>query len=171
MENNFDVIIIGGGPGGYVCAIRAAQLGLKTACVESRGVLGGTCLNVGCIPSKSLLNLSENFYKAKKDFNQQGIEIRDIKLNIDKMMSNKNISIQILTKGVEFLFKKNKVTYLKGKGVLFSKNDVVVYNNNKKENYKARNIVIATGSDVASLPGIIIDENNIISSKEALSLN
>jgi len=171
MENNFDVIIIGGGPGGYVCAIRAAQLGLKTACIESRGALGGTCLNVGCIPSKSLLNSSENFHKAKKDFNQQGIEISDIKLNIDKMMSNKNKSIQILTKGVEFLFKKNKVTYLKGKGVLFSKNDVVVYNNNKKENYKAKNIVIATGSDVASLPGITIDEKNIISSTGALSLN
>ena len=170
MDNNFDVIIIGGGPGGYVCAIRAAQLGLKTACVESRGSLGGTCLNIGCIPSKSLLNLSENFHKAKKDFNHQGIEISDIKLNIDKMMSNKNKSIQILTKGVEFLFKKNKVTYLKGKGVLFSKNDVVVYNNNKKENYKAKNIVIATGSDVTSVPGIKIDEKNIISSTGALSL-
>ena len=171
MENNFDVIIIGGGPGGYVCAIRAAQLGLKTACIESRGTLGGTCLNVGCIPSKSLLNLSENFNKAKKDFNQQGIEISDIKLNIDKMMSNKSKSVQTLTKGVEFLFKKNKVTYLKGKGVLFSKNDVVIYNNNKKENYKAKNIVIATGSDVASLPGVTIDEKNIISSSGALSLN
>jgi len=171
MKNNFDVIVIGGGPGGYVCAIRAAQLGLKTACIESRGSLGGTCLNVGCIPSKSLLNLSENFYKAKKDFNQQGIEISDIKLNIDKMMSSKNKSIQVLTKGVEFLFKKNKITYLKGKGVLFSKNDVVVYNNNKKENFKAKNIVIATGSDVVSLPGIIIDEKNIISSTGALSLN
>ena len=171
MENNFDVIVIGGGPGGYVCAIRAAQLGLKTACVESRGTLGGACLNVGCIPSKSLLNLSENFYKAKNDFNQQGIELSELKLNIDKMMSNKNKSIQILTKGVEFLFKKNKVTYLKGKGVLFSKNDVVVYNNNKKENYKAKNIVIATGSEVASLPGITIDEKNIISSTGALSLN
>ena len=102
MENNFDVVIVGGGPGGYVCAIRAAQLGLKAACVESRGSLGGTCLNVGCIPSKSLLNLSENFYKAKKDFNQQGIEIDGIKLNIEKMMSNKNKSIQVLTKGVEF---------------------------------------------------------------------
>ena len=171
MENNFDVIVIGGGPGGYVCAIRAAQLGLKTACIESRGTLGGTCLNVGCIPSKSLLNLSENFHKAKKDFNQQGIEISNIKLNLDKMMSNKNKSIQILTKGVEFLFKKNKVVYLKGKGVLFSKNDIVVYNNNKKENYKAKNIVIATGSTVSSLPGIEIDEKNIISSTGALSLN
>ncbi len=171
MENNFDVIIIGGGPGGYVCAIRAAQLGLKTACVESRGALGGTCLNVGCIPSKSLLNLSENFHKAKKDFNQQGIEIDGIKLNIEKMMSNKNKSVQVLTKGVEFLFKKNKVTYLKGKGVLLSKNDVVVYDNNKKTNYNSKNIVIATGSEVTSLPGIEIDEKNIISSTGALSLN
>ena len=169
--NNFDLIVIGGGPGGYVCAIRAAQLGLKTACVESRGALGGTCLNVGCIPSKSLLNLSENFNKAKNDFNQQGIEIEGIKLNIDKMMSNKNKSIQVLTKGVEFLFKKNKVTYIKGKGVIFSKNDVVVYDNNKKTSYKAKNIVIATGSEVSSLPGIEIDEKNIISSTGALSLN
>ena len=168
---NFDLVVIGGGPGGYVCAIRAAQLGLKTACIESRGALGGTCLNVGCIPSKSLLNLSENFHKAKKDFNQQGIEIEGIKLNIEKMMSNKNKSIQVLTKGVEFLFKKNKVTYIKGKGVLFSKNDILVYDNNKKTNYKSKNIVIATGSQVVSLPGIEIDEHNIISSTGALSLN
>ena len=169
--DNFDIIVIGGGPGGYVCAIRAAQLGLKAACIESRGALGGTCLNVGCIPSKSLLNLSENFHKAKKDFNHQGIEIEGIKLNIEKMMSNKNKSIQVLTKGVEFLFKKNKVTYIKGKGVLFSKNDIVVYENNKKTNYKSKNIVIATGSAVTSLPGIEIDEKNIISSTGALSLN
>ena len=168
--DNFDLIVIGGGPGGYVCAIRAAQLGLKTACIESRGALGGTCLNVGCIPSKSLLNLSENFHKAKKDFNQQGIELEGIKLNIEKMMSNKNKSIQVLTKGVEFLFKKNKVTYIKGKGVIFSKNDVVVYDNNKKTIYKTKNIVIATGSEVSPLPGIEIDEKNIISSTGALSL-
>ncbi len=172
MENNFDLIVIGGGPGGYVCAIRAAQLGLKAACVESRGALGGTCLNVGCIPSKSLLNLSENFHKAKKDFNHQGIEIDGIKLNIEKMMSNKNKSIQVLTKGVEFLFKKNKVTYFKGKGVLFSKNDIVVYeSNNKRTNLKAKNIVIATGSDVATLPGVNIDEKNIVSSTGALSFD
>jgi len=172
MENNFDLVVIGGGPGGYVCAIRAAQLGLKTACVESRGALGGTCLNVGCIPSKSLLNLSENFHKAKKDFNQQGIEFDSIKLNIEKMMANKNKSIQVLTKGVEFLFKKNKVTYFKGKGVLFSKNDIVVYESNKqKTNIKAKNIVIATGSEAASLPGINIDEKNIVSSTGALSFD
>ena len=172
MENNFDLVVIGGGPGGYVCAIRAAQLGLKTACVESRGALGGTCLNVGCIPSKSLLNLSENFHKAKKDFNNQGIEIDNIRLNIQKMMSNKNKSIQVLTKGVKFLFKKNKVTYFKGKGVIFSKNDVVVYEtNNKRNNIKSKNIVIATGSEVASLPGIKIDEKNIVSSTGALSFD
>ena len=172
MENNFDLVVIGGGPGGYVCAIRAAQLGLKTACVESRGALGGTCLNVGCIPSKSLLNLSENFRKAKKDFNQQGIEIDGIKLNIEKMMSNKNKSIQVLTKGVEFLFKKNKVNYFKGKGVLLSKNDVVIYeSNNKRTNIKSKNIVIATGSTVSSLPGIEINEKNIVSSTGALSFD
>jgi len=172
MENNFDVVVIGGGPGGYVCAIRAAQLGLKTACIESRGTLGGTCLNVGCIPSKSLLNLSENYNKAKKDFNNQGIEISDIKLNINKMMSNKEKSVQILTKGVEFLFKKNKVAYLKGKGVIFSKDDVVIYeSNNKKTNIKAKNIVIATGSSPTSLPGIEIDEKNIVSSTGALSFS
>ena len=170
MEKSFDVIIIGGGPGGYVCAIRAAQLGLKTACVESRGALGGTCLNVGCIPSKSLLNLSENYRKAKNDFSQQGIEISEMKLNIEKMMLNKNKSVQILTKGVEFLFKKNKVTYIKGKGVVFSKNDIVVYDNDKKTSYKTKNIVIATGSAPTSLPGIEIDEKNIVSSTGALSL-
>jgi len=172
MEDNFDLVVIGGGPGGYVCAIRAAQLGLKTACVESRGALGGTCLNVGCIPSKSLLNLSENFHKAKKDFNQQGIEFDGIKLNIEKMMSNKNKSVQVLTKGVEFLLKKNKVTYFKGKGVLFSNNDIVVYgDSSKRTNIKGKNIVIATGSEVTSLPGIKIDEKNVVSSTGALSFD
>ena len=169
MENNFDVIIIGGGPGGYVCAIRAAQLGLKTACVESRGTLGGTCLNVGCIPSKSLLNLSDSFHKAQKNFNSQGIEFTGLKLNLDKMMKNKNKSVQVLTKGIEFLFKKNNVTYIKGKGVLFSENDVVVYEGENKTSYKSKNIVIATGSAPTSLPGIEIDEKNIVSSTGALS--
>ena len=171
MENNFDVIVIGGGPGGYVCAIRSAQLGLKTACIESRGSLGGTCLNVGCIPSKSLLNLSENYNKAKNDFSKQGIELSGVKLNIEKMMSNKEKTVRVLTKGVEFLFKKNKVTYIKGKGVVFSKNDVVVYNNGEKKSYKAKNIIIATGSQSTSLPGIEIDEKNIVSSTGALSFN
>ena len=168
MDNNFDVIVIGGGPGGYVCAIRAAQLGLKTACVESRGTLGGTCLNVGCIPSKSLLNMSESYHKAHKEFQSQGIEFSDLKLNLDKMMFSKNKSVQTLTKGIEFLFKKNKVTYLKGKGVLFSENDVVVYEGEKKTSYKSKNIVLATGSAPSSLPGIEIDEQNIVSSTGAL---
>ena len=169
MDNNFDVIVIGGGPGGYVCAIRAAQLGLKTACIESRGTLGGTCLNVGCIPSKSLLNLSETYHKAQKDFNSQGIEFSGLKLNLDKMMANKNKSVQVLTKGIEFLFKKNKITYIKGKGVLFSKNDVVVYEGEKKISYKSKNIVIATGSGPSTLPGMEIDEENIVSSTGALA--
>ena len=170
MDNNFDVLVIGGGPGGYVCAIRAAQLGLKAACVESRGTLGGTCLNVGCIPSKSLLNSSELYHKAKTNFDKIGIEVQNLKLNLEKLMKNKSKSVQILTKGVEFLFKKNKVAYIKGKAVLFSKNNVVVYNDSKKTSYNAKNIVIATGSTVSSLPGFEIDEKDIISSTQALSL-
>ena len=116
MDNYFDVIVIGSGPGGYVCAIRCAQLGLKTACVESKKTLGGTCLNVGCIPSKSLLNSSEMYHKARKEFNNLGIETDRIKLNLSKMMSNKDKTVLTLTKGIEFLFKKNKITHLKGKG-------------------------------------------------------
>ena len=132
MDKSFDVIVIGGGPAGYVCAIRSAQLGFKTACIESRGSLGGTCLNVGCIPSKSLLNLSENYYKAKKEFNSLGIETNSIKLNLSKMMANKNKSVLTLTKGVEYLFKKNNIYYLKGKGSISSKNTVTVID----ESYK-----------------------------------
>ena len=170
MSEQFDLLVIGGGPGGYVCAIRAAQLGLKTGCIESRGTLGGTCLNVGCIPSKSLLNLSDMYKKAQKDYNNLGIEVGEVKLNLKKIMMNKSKSVQVLTKGVEFLFKKNKVSYIKGKGVLFSKNDVVVYENGKKTSYKAKNIVIATGSSPSSVPGIEINEKNIISSTGAISL-
>ena len=170
MEENFDLLVIGGGPGGYVCAIRAAQLGLKTGCIESRGTLGGTCLNVGCIPSKSLLNSSELYHKAKNNFGNLGIETGNLKLNLKKMMMNKSKSVQVLTKGVEFLFKKNKVSHIKGKAVLFSKNDIVVYENEKRISYKSKSIVIATGSYPTSLPGIKIDEKNVISSTGALSL-
>ena len=170
MEENFDLLVIGGGPGGYVCAIRASQLGLKTGCIESRGTLGGTCLNIGCIPSKSLLNSSEYYHKAKNNFNNMGIEISDVKLNLTKMMANKNKSVQVLTKGVEFLFKKNKVSYIKGKGSIISHNKVTVYDNGQKTSYKTKNIVIATGSSASSLNGIEIDEKNVISSTGALAL-
>ena len=172
MDNNFDVIVIGSGPGGYVCSIRCAQLGLKTACVESRKTLGGTCLNVGCIPSKSLLNLSEMFHKAQKDFNNLGIETNGFKLNLTKMMNNKSKSVLTLTKGVEFLFKKNKITHLKGKGSIISNNTVSVVDNlGKKTNYKAKNIVISSGSSASSLSGIEIDEKTIVSSTGALSFD
>ena len=170
MDNNFDVIVIGAGPGGYVCAIRSAQLGLKTACIESRKTLGGTCLNVGCIPSKSLLNSSEMYHKSEKEFSNLGIELGKIKLNLSKMMANKNKSILTLTKGVEFLFKKNKITHLKGTGSILNKNTVVVTDDSgKKINYKAKNIVIGTGSLPTSLPGIKIDEETLVSSTGALS--
>ena len=172
MQKSFDVIVIGGGPGGYVCAIRSAQLGFKTACIESRKTLGGTCLNVGCIPSKSLLNLSENYHKAQKEFNGLGIEANSIKLNLSKMMSNKNKSVLTLTKGVEYLFKKNKITYLKGNGSISSQNIVTVVDEfKKKSNYQTKNIVISTGSIPASLPEIKIDEKIIVSSTGALSFN
>ena len=170
MDNNFDVIVIGSGPGGYVCAIRCAQLGLKTACVESNETLGGTCLNVGCIPSKSLLNSSEMFHKSQKEFDKLGIEINNIKLNLPKMMANKNKSVLTLTKGIEFLFKKNKVFHLKGKGSIPSNNTVLVKDNSGKETkYKAKNIVIGIGSIPSSLPNLKIDEETIVSSTGALS--
>ena len=161
MDNYFDVIVIGSGPGGYVCAIRSAQLGLKTACVESKKTLGGTCLNVGCIPSKSLLNSSEMYHLAKEKFSTLGIESGSIKLNLSKMMANKNKSVLTLTKGIEFLFKKNKITHIKGKG-LISKNNIVtvVDDSGKKNDYKTKNIVIATGSVPTSLPKLKIDERN-----------
>jgi len=172
MQKSFDVIVIGGGPGGYVCAIRSAQLGFKTACIESRGTLGGTCLNVGCIPSKSLLNLSDNYHKAQKEFNGLGIEASRIKLNLSKMMSNKNKSVLTLTKGVEYLFKKNKITYLKGNGSITSQNTVTVVDESKKKsNYQTNNIVISTGSIPVSLPEVKIDEKIIVSSTGALSFS
>tara|TARA_B100001013_G_scaffold258962_1_gene162160 strand:- start:31 stop:1431 length:1401 start_codon:yes stop_codon:yes gene_type:complete len=171
MPEIFDAIVIGGGPGGYVCAIRLAQLGLKTACVESRGFLGGTCLNVGCIPSKSLLHLSENYYKATKSFSNLGIEFEKINLNLPKMMKNKEKTVTILTKGIEFLFKKNKVFYIKGNAKIKSKNEVLVQAKEKEIIYNTKNIIISTGSLPSSLPGIKFDEKQIISSTGALSLN
>ena len=171
MSEKFQAVVIGGGPGGYVCAIRLSQLGLKTACIESRGSLGGTCLNVGCIPSKSLLNLSEEFHKVK-GLAKKGIEIGNVKLNLDKMMKNKDKAVTVLTKGVEFLLKKNKVTYFKGKGSFKSKNEIVIKDNQNKELLiKTEKTVIATGSTAVSLPGIEIDEKIIVSSTGALKFD
>ena len=170
MSEKFDVTVIGGGPAGYVCAIRASQLGLKTACIESRGTLGGTCLNIGCIPSKSLLNLSEAFHQAK-DFSKIGIETGDIKLNLSKMMKNKDKAVTVLTKGVEFLLKKNKVDYIKGKGSLLNENKVSIINEDGRKNIiESKNIVISTGSVSAGLPGVEFDEIKILSSTGALNL-
>ena len=170
MSEKFDAIVIGGGPGGYVCAIRLAQLGKKTACVEYRGTLGGTCLNIGCIPSKNLLNLSENFQKAK-NFSKVGIEISDIKLNLDKMMKNKDKAVTVLTKGVEFLFKKNKVSYFKGFGSFLSDKKIKIKSSDGKESeIEGENIIIATGSEPSKMPNINFDEERIVSSTGALSL-
>ena len=170
MTDKFQVVVIGGGPGGYVCAIRLAQLGLKTACIESRGSLGGTCLNVGCIPSKSLLNLSEEFHNAQS-LSNKGIEIGEVKLNLPKMMKNKDKAVTILTKGVEFLLKKNKVTYFKGIGSFKSKNDILIKDHENKEKViQTENTVIATGSVSVSLQGVEIDEKIIVSSTGALKL-
>jgi len=170
MAEKFDVTVIGGGPAGYVCAIRLSQLGLKTACIESRGSLGGTCLNIGCIPSKSLLNMSESFHRAK-NFSNIGIETGEIKLNLEKMMSNKDSSVATLTKGVEFLFKKNKVTYIKGVGSFNEKNEILVKNDKSEMKIKTDKTIISTGSEPLSLPGIDFDEKKILSSTGALNIS
>jgi dihydrolipoamide dehydrogenase len=170
MSEKFQAVVIGGGPGGYVCAIRLAQLGLKTACIESRGSLGGTCLNVGCIPSKNLLNISENYHKAQ-NLSKLGIEVGEVKLNLEKMMKNKDKAVTILTKGVEFLFKKNKITYFKGTGSFKSENKISILDDQNKEIViEAENTVISTGSIPVSLPGIEFDEKIIVSSTGALTL-
>jgi dihydrolipoamide dehydrogenase len=165
MSEQFDVIVIGAGPGGYVAAIRAAQLGLKTACVEKRGALGGTCLNVGCIPSKALLESSEKYEDAQHHFKEHGIDA-SVKLNFPAMMARKVDVVTKLTQGIEGLFKKNKVTYLKGHGTITGKNEVSV----EGTKYAAKNIIIATGSEVTPLPGITIDEKIVVSSTGALEL-
>jgi dihydrolipoamide dehydrogenase len=171
MSEKFQAVVIGGGPGGYVCAIRLSQLGIKTACVESKDALGGTCLNIGCIPSKNLLNFSEKFYSAK-NFSNLGIEVGKIKLNLDKVMKNKDKAVDVLTKGIEFLFKKNKVTYYKGTASLKSSNQISVTSSKNKEIIiETENVIISTGSEPVSLPGIKFDEKVIVSSTGALSLN
>jgi dihydrolipoamide dehydrogenase len=165
-DTHYDVIIIGSGPGGYVCAIKCAQLGMKTACVEARETLGGTCLNIGCIPSKALLHTSERYRESVHDFKGLGIDVSSPKVNLKNMMKHKVSVIDANTKGIEFLFKKNKIDWLKGFGTITDSDTVTV--NGKA--YQAENIIIATGSSVVQLPNIAIDEKRIVSSEGALKL-
>lgn len=170
MSDQFDVTVIGSGPGGYVCAIRCAQLGLKTAVVEKSPTYGGTCLNIGCIPSKALLHASELFEEAGHDFANLGIKIAKPKLDLPVMMQHKTETIEANTKGIEFLFKKNKITGFQGTGKIIAPGKVEVQGESGTQVIESKNIVIATGSDVARLPGIEIDEETVVSSTGALEL-
>ena len=166
-EQNYDLIVIGAGPGGYVAAIRAAQLGLRTACVESRETLGGTCLNVGCIPSKAMLHASELYHEAHSGaLAKFGIDFKGVGLNLDQMHAEKTKAVGELTGGIEFLFKKNKVDWLKGHAAFTSANSIDVAG----KSYTAKNIMIATGSSVTPLPGVEIDQKVIVDSTGALAL-
>ncbi|MER9578458.1 dihydrolipoyl dehydrogenase [Mesorhizobium sp. M0189] len=170
----YDVVIIGSGPGGYVCAIKAAQLGLKTAVVEKNPTFGGTCLNIGCIPSKALLHASEMFAEAGHSFDALGVEIDAPKLNLGKMMAHKDATVTANVNGVAFLFKKNKIDSFRGTGKVVAAGKVsVTSDDGKVEEIETKNIVIATGSDVAGIPGVKVDfdEKVIISSTGALSLD
>jgi len=173
MSDNFDIVVIGSGPGGYVCAIKAAQLGLKTAIVEKNPTLGGTCLNVGCIPSKALLHASEMFHEAAHGLDTLGIETSAPKLNHTKLMAHKDDVVKANVDGVQFLMKKNKITTFHGTGSLLGNGQIsVTSDDGKSQNVTAKNIVIATGSDVAQIPGIELnfDSDVIVSSTEAISL-
>jgi dihydrolipoamide dehydrogenase len=169
--SDFDLVVIGGGPGGYVAAIKAAQLGMKVACVEKRGTLGGTCLNVGCIPSKALLHSSHLYEEAKENFSNHGISVKGLDVKIPEMQKHKDDIVSGLTKGIEGLFAKNKVTYVKGAGEIKGAGEVAVETNDgKKETLKTKNILIATGSEVTPLPGVEIDGKQIVSSDHAIHL-
>lgn len=167
---NYDLVIIGGGPGGYVAAIRASQLGLSVACVEGRGTLGGTCLNVGCIPSKALLSSSEKYSDTQKHMSEHGITVGEVSLNLSNLMAHKDTIVTDLTKGIEFLFKKNSVDYVQGWGRIVDTGLVEVATSDETLELKTKNIMIATGSEPTSLPGLEIDEETIVSSTGALSL-
>jgi len=164
---NYDVIVIGGGPGGYVAAIRAAQLGLRTACVEKRETLGGTCLNIGCIPSKALLQSSENFHEVQSSFKEHGINVAGVTLDLARMQARKGEVVSANVKGVEFLFKKNKVTWLKGEGKISPTGGVIV----DGTTYPTAHVIVATGSESIPLPGTAIDEKRIVTSTGALELD
>lgn len=163
---NYDLVVIGGGPAGYVGSIRAAQLGMKVACVEKRGALGGTCLNVGCIPSKALLDSSDKYEEAEKHFANHGIKVGKLQLDLKAMLARKTNVVESLTKGIEGLLKKNKVDYIQGAGVITGEHEVTV----DGQKLETKNILIATGSDVMPLPGVTIDEKRIVSSTGALEL-
>lgn len=167
--DNFDLVIIGSGPGGYVCAIRAAQLGLKVCCIEKRDKLGGTCLNIGCIPSKSLLHTS-HLYKQAQEMKHLGISFSNLSLDISKMIDAKNKSVINLTDGIDFLFKKNKIVKKRGFGKLISKNEIEILFEERSEIISAKKIIIATGSEASTPKGVLIDEKNILSSTGALEL-
>ena len=165
-DGQYDVIVVGAGPGGYVCAIRAAQLGLKTACVEKRATLGGTCLNVGCIPSKALLTSSHKFEEVSSHLSTHGVVVGNVKLDLKAMMAHKNKVVSDNTKGIEFLFKKNKIDWLKGEGVVTAPGQITVAG----KTYTAKHIVIATGSESMPLKGVEVDEKQICTSTGALEL-
>ncbi|MEQ9044133.1 MAG: dihydrolipoyl dehydrogenase [Sneathiellaceae bacterium] len=169
-EDSYDLLVIGGGPGGYTAAIRAAQLGMKTACVESRNRLGGTCLNVGCIPSKALLESSEIYHAAQGGLADHGVKTGKVSLDLGTMMGRKDKVVGDLTKGIEFLFKKNKITWLKGHGALKGGGKVEVTDGDGAGTYKAKSILLVSGSEVTPLPGVEIDEERIVSSTGALAL-
>ncbi len=167
----YDVVVIGGGPGGYVAAIRAAQLGMKTACVEMRGSLGGTCLNVGCIPSKELLHASHLYEDAQKGFTKLGVKVDGVSLDLGQMMKAKTQVVNGLTKGIEFLFKKNKIDYIKGTGRIAAPGKVeVAAVEADDQTLETKNIIIATGSESVPLPGVAVDEQTIVTSTGALEL-
>ena len=171
-DPQFDVVVIGSGPGGYVCAIRAAQLGLKTACVEKRATLGGTCLNIGCIPSKALLQASEKFAEAKHGLGHFGVKLAGVELDLPAMMKHKDDVVNANTRGVEFLFKKNKVEWVKGAARIKGAGVVeVAQADGSTRTIATRNIVIATGSDSMPLAGVAVDERKIVTSTGALALD
>lgn len=171
MSDQYDVVVIGSGPGGYVCAIRCAQLGLKTACVEKDNTLGGTCLNVGCIPSKALLHASEKFDAAENHLADFGVEVGKTKLNLKKMMEHKDKVVTANTQGISFLFKKNKIDHLIGWGSVAGADTVEIDGKDGKKTVKAKHIVIATGSESTPLPGIETDEKDIVTSTGALDFD
>lgn len=169
--SEYDLVVIGGGPGGYVAAIRAAQLGMKVACVEKRATLGGACLNVGCIPSKVLLNSSEKYAEACHELADHGVNVGTVKLDLKKMMARKDSVVTDLTGGIAFLFKKNKIDQVSGTGAIESATSVkVTPEKGAAKTLQTKNILIATGSDSTPLPGVEVDEKQIVSSTGALSL-